>query len=121
MDAGRSQNIFQSGECVPRMLRSTKRCAADPGSTTPLGPLWVPALRCIVKHAAPRPGHETHCLTLSQDEVRNPPGEERGNAARLEPCGRWILSIHHSIHAGRKVASSFETHRFAMLLRMRSC
>jgi hypothetical protein len=32
------------------------------------GPKWVPALRCIVKNAAPRPGHETRCFTLSQEE-----------------------------------------------------
>jgi hypothetical protein len=32
-------------------------CAADPGSMLRAGCLWVPALRCIVKNAAPRPGH----------------------------------------------------------------
>jgi hypothetical protein len=32
-------------------------CAADPGSIR-LCRDWVPALRCIVKNAAPRPGHE---------------------------------------------------------------
>jgi hypothetical protein len=37
-------------------------CAADPGSK------WVPALRCIVKNAAPCPGNETGCFALSQDE-----------------------------------------------------
>ena len=31
--------------------------AADPGSMLKVGCLWVPALRCIVKNAAPRPGH----------------------------------------------------------------
>src|SRR6266851_1550214 len=59
----------QDEECVPRMLRSAKRCAADPGSIVHSASPWVPALRCIVKYAAPRPGHETHCFTLSQDEV----------------------------------------------------
>jgi hypothetical protein len=32
-------------------------CAADPGSTQYGGCLSVPALRCTVKNAAPRPGH----------------------------------------------------------------
>src|ERR1700682_2907687 len=39
------------------MLRSAKRCAADPGPMIPTL-LWVPALRSSVKNAAPRPGHE---------------------------------------------------------------
>jgi hypothetical protein len=62
--------------CVPRMLRSAfsaftrvfdalRRCAADPGSIV----ARVPALRCTVKNAAPRPGHRRHCFTLSQDEA----------------------------------------------------
>src|SRR6266446_1909363 len=59
----------QDEGCVPRMLRSAKRCAADPGSIVHSASPWVPALRCIVKNAAPRPGHGTHCFTLSQDEV----------------------------------------------------
>ena len=54
---------------VPRMLRSAKRCAADPASSA-LRIAWVPALRCIVKNAAPRPGHGTHCFTASQNEGR---------------------------------------------------
>jgi hypothetical protein len=29
--------------------------------------------------------HEVHCFTLSQAEVSDPHGEERGGAARLEP------------------------------------
>jgi len=37
-------------------------CAADPGSILHTASLWVPALRCIVKNAAPRPGH---AVTLS--------------------------------------------------------
>src|ERR1700729_3099375 len=32
-------------------------CAADPGPMVYAVRLWVPALRCIVKDAAPRPGH----------------------------------------------------------------
>src|SRR6266404_7670861 len=75
-------------KCVPRMLRSAlgsapraaraqaPRCAADPGSIAHSASPWVPALRCIVpddashrrENAAPRPGHETHCFTLSQDD-----------------------------------------------------
>jgi hypothetical protein len=35
-------------------------CAADPGSMLHAVRLWVPALRCIVKDAAPRLGHGTH-------------------------------------------------------------
>jgi hypothetical protein len=60
----------------------------DPGSIVHSASAWVPALPCIVKNAAPRPGHKTHCFTLSQDEVLDPHGEERGNAARLEPRGQ---------------------------------
>src|SRR6267378_6810224 len=43
------------------MLRSAKRCAADPGSIE-LAAFWVPALRSSVKNAAPRPGHELSSL-----------------------------------------------------------
>ena len=39
-----------------RASRGPERCAADPGSIL-FGTL-VPALRCIVKNAAPHPGHE---------------------------------------------------------------
>ena len=72
---------------MPRMLRSAIsaftrvadalwRCAADPGSIVHSASAGVPALRCIVRddashrreNAAPRPGHETHCFTLSQDD-----------------------------------------------------
>src|ERR1700736_3708244 len=42
---------------VPRMLRSAKRCAADPGPIVTQPKVWVPALRSSVKYAAPRPGH----------------------------------------------------------------
>src|SRR6266478_7995113 len=59
----------QDDGSVPRMLRSAKRCAADPGSIVHSASAWVPALRCIVQNAAPRPGHEMHCFTLSQDEA----------------------------------------------------
>jgi hypothetical protein len=40
------------------MLRNAKRCAANPGSIVRVARTWVPALRCIVKNAAPRPGHD---------------------------------------------------------------
>jgi hypothetical protein len=29
---------------------------------------------------------------VPQEEVLDPHGEERGDAARLEPCGRWMRS-----------------------------
>jgi hypothetical protein len=32
-------------------------CAADPGSMLRVNRLWIPAQRCTVKNAAPRPGH----------------------------------------------------------------
>src|SRR5229473_5736499 len=50
-----AQRASKDEECVPRMLRSAKRCAADPGSLVHFASPWVPALRCIVKNAAPRP------------------------------------------------------------------
>ena len=37
-------------------------CAADPGPIVHSARPWVPALRCIVKNAAPRPGHEMTAL-----------------------------------------------------------
>ena len=77
------------------MLRSAKRCAADPGPIVHSASAWVPALRCIVQNAALHPGHETHCFTLSQNEVLNPHGEERGKAARLEPRGHCIRDPVH--------------------------
>jgi hypothetical protein len=40
------------------MLRSAQRCVAGPGPTAIHTIRQVPALRCIVKNAAPRPGHE---------------------------------------------------------------
>jgi len=54
-------------------------CAARSGALLIRGPLspGVPALRCTVKNAAPRPGHRRHCFTLSLDEIcPNPRGEE---------------------------------------------
>src|SRR5712675_1883629 len=45
---------------VPRMLRSAAVaawCTADAGAHAH-DEVWVPALRCIVKDAAPRPGHD---------------------------------------------------------------
>src|SRR5882724_8960335 len=51
-----------------RVFDGLWRCAADPGSIMYSASPWVPALRCIVKNAAPRPGHETHCFKLSQDD-----------------------------------------------------
>jgi hypothetical protein len=63
--------------CVPRMLRSAPHfaawCAADPGS--------------IVKNAAPRPGHEAHCLTGSRDDgfaVERAPDAAQRKATK--PC-----------------------------------
>src|ERR1700694_1531454 len=53
---------------APWSLRSAKLFAADPGSTMHSASPLVPALRCIVKNAAPRPRHEMHCFTLSQDD-----------------------------------------------------
>jgi hypothetical protein len=35
-------------------------CAADPGSMLHAARFWIPALRCNVKDAAPRPGHGTY-------------------------------------------------------------
>src|SRR5258708_5000522 len=45
-------------------------CAARSGALLIRGPLspGVPALRCTVKNAAPRPGHWRHCFTLPQDD-----------------------------------------------------
>jgi hypothetical protein len=61
---------------VTRVFDALWRCAADPGSM--MDPyLWVSALRSSVpddashrrENAAPRPGHEMHRFTPSQDEV----------------------------------------------------
>src|SRR5271169_5545526 len=51
-----------------RVFDALWRCAADPGSIGHCASAWVPALRCIVKNAAPRPGHGVQLLTPSQDE-----------------------------------------------------
>ncbi len=70
-------NWSRDEECVPRMLRSAISaftrvfdalclaawCAADPGPILHSASPWVPALRCIVKNAAPRPGHEMTATT----------------------------------------------------------
>ena len=42
------------------MLRSAKRCAADPGPIVTQPKVRVPALRSSVKYAAPRPGHDAY-------------------------------------------------------------
>src|SRR5258706_11010228 len=73
----------------PRMLRSATDaftrvfdalwgCAASGVHCAPASP-WVPALRCIVpddashrrESAAPRPGHETYCVTLSRGDAES--------------------------------------------------
>src|SRR6185369_11796214 len=48
-------SFYRSVGGVPRMLRSAKRCAADPGSIRGVGP-GSAVHRC---RAAPRPGHES--------------------------------------------------------------
>src|ERR1700746_30821 len=76
-----------------RVFDALWRCAADRGSIMDPYP-WIPALRSSVKNAAPRPGHETHCFTTSQDEVErlagrslprllDGPGHAHGNLERL--------------------------------------
>ena len=50
------------------MLPFPGRCAARSGALLIRGPSylvqeWVPALRCIVKNAAPRPGHEAFSIS----------------------------------------------------------
>src|ERR1700736_3229239 len=59
-------------ECVPRMLRGAPHfaawCAADPGPIVHSASPWVPALRCIVKNATPRPGHEGGRVTMESSE-----------------------------------------------------
>src|SRR5712671_6617686 len=52
---------------APDAAQRSLRCAADPGPMD--RKVWVPALRCIVKNAAPRPGHET----AYADAVVTPP------------------------------------------------
>jgi len=47
-------------------------------------------------------------LAPPQDEVLNPHGEERGNAAHLEPCGRWISSDHDSPQPENALAEGFD-------------
>jgi len=68
--------LLRMRSAFPGCCAALLRCAADPGSICTQSP-WVPALRCIVKDAAPRPGHEIQCFTSSQDEVSVPHGEER--------------------------------------------
>ena len=52
------------------------RCAADPGSIVHSASPWVPALRCTVKNAAPRPGHESF-------RRRSPDASQRVSGALL--------------------------------------
>src|ERR1700676_4841240 len=55
---------------VPRMQRSAPlRCAADPGPMDPQSRRGSRLCGCIVKNAAPRPGHET----AYADAVVTPP------------------------------------------------
>jgi len=79
-------------------------CAARSGALLIRGPLCfriVPALRCVVRTMLRIAGRTLHRVRdtgpiASHSLVRNPRGEERGNAARLEPCGRWMRSDHDS-------------------------
>src|ERR1700679_4219258 len=51
----------RSPECCATRRPFAAGCAADPGSKSPFHVSeWVPALRCSVKNAAPRPGHDIH-------------------------------------------------------------
>ncbi len=81
-------------QSVPRMQRIAisaftrvfdARCGAllNPGSTTG-APAWVPALRCTVKNAAPRPGHGVY------DFARNAPGatKQPGGQISAYPVGQ---------------------------------
>jgi len=68
--------------------------AAQSGALLIRGPSWVPALRCIVKNAAPRPGHETNCFPLSEDEAtwplpRNQKGARGRRLIKLN-SGMWV-------------------------------
>jgi hypothetical protein len=70
------------------------RCAADPGPILRLHFPWVPALRCIVKNAAPRPGHGCNCLTNSLQRSGN-------------PAARYARPIHSD--AAMKIGRAFGT------------
>src|ERR1700719_3739163 len=76
------------------MLRSAKRCAADPGSSHVPCPTWIPALRSSVKNAAPRPGHVTRSTLLHTPpelvRLRQTMCEAAGVGAVAAPVGQFL-------------------------------
>jgi hypothetical protein len=90
-------------------------CAADPGSIG-FGSTWVPALRCIMKNVAPRPGNESLSLpplhrtrggAVTPDQVRH---IETGNCA----IGDHPFSPNHHPVGAMRPAQNQRRHRVAV-------
>jgi len=77
-------------------------CAADPGPTA-IGTAWIPALRCIVKDAAPRPGHRCFACTRKRNLATTPATKQHGGQitqSRSRPSWKNILIFRNgkSVH-----------------------
>src|SRR5271163_4029323 len=59
--------------------------------------IWVPALRCIVKNAAPRPGHEIHGSIHGSKHPLQPERFERAASSPRQPAGNEFC-LHSANH-----------------------
>jgi hypothetical protein len=91
--------------CIETASRRLVSTTADPGSTLRAGCLWVPALRCIVKNAAPRPGHVVASLAITASCKAWLFENQNGRHPEERPLGRVSKDGH------RERSPSFEARR----------
>src|SRR4030088_507309 len=116
------------------MLRSAKRCAADPGSIVlPHRPGSAVRRPDDASHrrenAAPRPGHGTYCFTLPQDEVcllhmnlfAKISAFKDERSARLAGIGLMLLSIFMFSFGDAMGKFIVATYSVGQLLWLRAC